>query len=97
MELEKEHRIESKIAEILDEIKDPDDVKQTEKVDDKSIRQEFINDRKPPAMPAVDEAYSKFCPNEFSGAVHFKIYVKLTCLLCWSVRSRSKIYIFSLG
>lgn len=57
MELEKEHRIESKIAEILDEIKDPDDVKQTEKVDDKSIRQEFINDRKPPAMPAVDEAF----------------------------------------
>jgi hypothetical protein len=57
MELEKEHRIESKIAEILDEIKDPDDVKQTEKVDDKSIRQEFINNRKPPAMPAVDKAF----------------------------------------
>lgn len=57
MELEKEHRIESKIAEILDEIKDPDDVKPTEKVDNNSIRQGFINDRKPPAMPAVDEAF----------------------------------------
>lgn len=58
MELEKEHRIESKIAEILDEIKDPDDVKLTEKGDDKPKRQsEFINDRQPPAMPAVDQAF----------------------------------------